>query len=203
MMATVQVKMSSKRTWILTCCFFMGFTAVLAVLAPAARADEPVPSPGPSANLHPDIGGHIGIATTLVTLGSEKTTTISDQFTLAFPIGIGFKLTDKVALDFETVVGDPVSPKGTTSLTVDPGLVYDMGSVVIGLRVAWAIQANTNFGLIPLVHKGVADVGHGATWFVEAAFPTFISAGTTGTGAAAEDKTTFAFNVVVHTGIGF
>jgi hypothetical protein len=173
---------------------------LMAVLAPAAaRADEPAPS----ANLHPDVGGHVGIATTLVTLGSEKTTTISDQFTLAFPIGIGFKLTDKVALDFETVVGDPISPKGTTSLTVDPGVVYDMGSVAIGLRVAWAIQANTNFGLIPLVHKGIADVGHGATWFVEAAFPTFISSGTTGTGAAIQDKTTFAFNVVFHTGIGF
>jgi len=184
---------------------------LVAALAPAtARADDPAappgPGPGPSASpirASAGIGGHVGVATTLVTFSSDKTTTIGDQFTLAHPIGIGFKLTDKLAIDFETVVGNPISPKGTTSLTVDPGVVYDIGAVVIGLRVAWGISANTNFGLIPLVHKGVADLGHGATWFVEAAFPTVISAGTSGTGAAAEDKTTFAFNVVFHTGIGF
>jgi hypothetical protein len=175
---------------------------LMAVLAPAiARADEPGPAPSTGASLHPDIGGHVGIATTLVTLGSDKTTTISDQFTLAFPIGIGFKLTDKVAIDFETVVGNPISPRGITSLTVDPGLVYDMGSVVIGLRLAFGIGGPTNFGLIPLVHKGVSDLGHGATWFVEAAFPTSVSliAGT----PPASDETKFAFNVVFHTGIGF
>src|SRR6185436_19569535 len=103
-----------------------------------------------------------------VTVSSEKTTTISDQFTLSYPIGIGFKLGEKTAIDFETVVHVPISPKGTTSLTVDPGIVYDMGSFVVGLRVAWDIQANTNFGVIPLLHKGVAQIGGGANWFVEA-----------------------------------
>jgi len=197
-MVTVQVEMNRVR--IVACCLFVGS---IAVLAPgSARADDPNPAAAPT-SLHPGVGGHLGVATTLVTAGSDPTRTISDQFTLAFPIGIGFKLSDKLAIDFETVVGNPVSPRGTTSLTVDPGVVYDMGSVVVGLRVAWGIQAATNFGLIPLVHKGIADLGNGATWFVEAAFPTAVSLTTAGTPQVPEDKTTFAFNVVFHTGIGF
>jgi hypothetical protein len=189
------MRMNRNRTSILACCFSMG---MVAVLAPAsARADEPSP--------HPGIGGHVGIATPLVTITSDNTTTISDQFTLAHPIGIGFKLNDKLAIDFETVLNNPIHPRGSTSLVVDPGVVYDLGSVVVGLRLAWKVQANTNFGLIPLVHKGIADLGGGATWFIEAAFPSFINATpdvTAGT-TTVDGKLTFEFNVVLHTGIGF
>jgi hypothetical protein len=126
-----------------------------------------------------------------------------NQFTLAYPIGIGFKLGEKAAIDFETVVGDPISPRGTTSLVVDPGIVYDVGAAMIGLRVAWKIQSDTNFGLIPLIHKGIVDFGGGASWFVEAAFPMFVAASTDNTQTPPADKATFELNVVVHTGIGF
>ena len=191
-MAAVRVTMTGKTTSILACCFCMG----MFMLAPArARADEASP--------HPGVGGHIGIAITLVTVGSDDTTSLSDQFTLAFPIGIGFKLSDKAALDFETVVGNPISPRGTTSLVVDPGIVYDMGSVVIGLRLAFKVPSDTNVGLIPLIHKGIANIGGGANWFIEAAFPTFVSLTTDNTQTPPADKTTFELNVVVHTGIGF
>jgi len=57
------------------------------------------------------------------------------------------------------------------------------------LRAAWQIGQPANFGLIPLVNKGLVDLGR-ATWFVEGAFPTFYS----------EHKV--AFNVVLHTGVG-
>ena len=58
-----------------------------------------------------------------------------------------------------------------------------------GLRLAWQ-QAESNFGLIPLVNKGIVDIGE-ATWFVEAAFPTFYA------------NDTVALNMVLHSGIGF
>jgi len=191
-MTAVRVAMSGKRSRMLACHFFVGVVA----LAPTrAHADSTSP--------HPGVGGHVGIATTLVTFSSDDTTTISDQFTLAYPIGIGFKLGEKAAVDFETVVGNPISPKGTTSLLVDPGIVYDLGAAVIGLRVAWKIQSNTNFGLIPLIHKGIVDLGGGANWFVEAALPTFVSSGKDITQTPPADKTTFELNVVIHTGIGF
>jgi hypothetical protein len=200
-MATGKVEMMRKT--VLACGFSMG---LLAILAPtAARADEQAPPPEPAAapSLHPGVGGHLGIATPLVTVTSDNTTTISDQFTLAFPIGIGFPLTDKLAIDFETIVGNPIHPRGTTSFTVDPGVVYNLGTVVIGLRIKWDVQAATNVGLIPLIHKGVADLGHGANWFVEAAFPTSLSFSGPAAGTTGADKTTFSFNVVFHTGIGF
>lgn len=146
-------------------------------------------SSGVSAQEARRVGGHIGVATPLVTVASE-TTTISDQFTLLNPIGIGFKLSDRLAIDFETVVASPISPVGTTGLVVDPGLVYDAGPVALGLRLAFQIGGLANVGLIPLVNKGLVDLG-GATWFVEAAFPTFYS------------DHDVAFNVVLHTGVGF
>jgi hypothetical protein len=135
-------------------------------------------------------GGHLGVAVPLVTVTDEDTTTVADAFTLAHPIGVGVKLSQRLAIDFEIVVQNPIDPVGPTSLVVDPGIVYDLGPVAIGLRAAWQIGQTANFGLIPLVNKGLVSFD-GVTWFVEAAFPTFYS----------EHELTF--NVVAHTGVGF
>jgi len=115
---------------------------------------------------------------------------IGDQFTVLNPIGIGFKLSPKVVLDFETVVATAVHPGGITGLVVDPGVVYDTGPLAIGLRAAWKINAKENFGLIPLFNRALVH-GEKVTWFVEAAFPTFIS------------HDGVEFNAVLHTGLGF
>jgi len=135
----------------------------------------------------PRLGGHIGTATPLLTV-SKSTTTIADSFTLLHPIGISLKF-EKVTVDFETVVVNPIEPSGRTGLVIDPGVIYNFGPVAAGLRLAWQ-QADSNFGLIPLVNKGLVDMG-GATWFVEGAFPTFYAGGTV------------QFNTVLHTGVGF
>jgi len=135
----------------------------------------------------PRLGGHIGTATPLVTV-SKSTTTIADSFTLLHPIGISLKF-EKIVVDFETVVVNPIEPSGKTGLVIDPGVVYNFGPVAAGLRLAWQ-QADSNFGLIPLVNKGIVDIGD-ATWFVEGAFPTFYAGGTV------------QFNTVLHTGVGF
>jgi len=135
------------------------------------------------------VEGHIGVATPFVTV-AKKTTTIGDQFTLLDPIGIGFKLSPKVIIDFETVVATAVHPGGTTGLVVDPGVVYDTGPLAIGLRAAWKIHAKENFGLIPLFNRALVHGEH-VTWFIEAAFPTFVS------------HDGIEFNAVLHTGLGF
>jgi hypothetical protein len=146
-----------------------------------------VAAQGQTRNREPRLGGHVGIATPFVTLSSE-TTTIADQFTLLHPIGISVKF-DKITVDFETVVVNPIEPSGNVGLVIDPGVVYNFGPVAAGLRLAWQ-QAESNFGLIPLVNKGIVNIGE-ATWFVEAAFPTFYS------------DSTIAFNMVLHSGVGF
>jgi hypothetical protein len=163
--------------------------ALWMTLAPApASAQEPVPvAPPPSPK---NIGGHIGVATPLVTI-SDSTTTIGDNVTVVDPIGVTVKVADRVAVDFEVVVATPLRPKGgTTSLTIDPGVIFDLGVVATGMRVAWQINDKANIGLIPLVNRGLIHMGP-STWFVEAAFPTFYM----------NDKV--AFNVVLHTGVGF
>ena len=142
-----------------------------------------------AAEAQSQVEGHIGIATPLVTV-AKKTTSIGDQFTLLDPIGIGFKPSPKLVIDFETVVATAVHPGGVTGLVVDPGVVYDTGPLAVGLRVAWKINARENVGLIPLFNRGLVH-GDGVTWFVEAAFPTFFSADGV------------EFNAVLHTGLGF
>lgn len=148
----------------------------------------------------PRVGGHVGLATPLVTIPSEgDTTDIGDQFTLVAPIGVTVKLTDRLAIDFETQVGNPIDPMRSdatttrrTSLVVAPGLVYNFGPFAAGLRIASEIGAESNVGLIPLINRGLVPVGSG-TWFIEAAFPTFVH-------ASPPDVT---FTAVIHTGIGF
>jgi hypothetical protein len=138
-------------------------------------------------NRGPRLGGHVGIATPYVTIARE-TTTIADAFTLLHPIGISVKF-ERITVDFETVVVNPIDPSGQVGLVIDPGVVYNFGPVAAGLRLAWQ-QAESNFGLIPLVNKGIVDF-EAATWFVEAAFPTFYA------------DSTVQFNMVFHTGVGF
>jgi hypothetical protein len=163
-----------------------------ACVAAGALAQEPGPTP-PAPATGRSVGGHIGVAVPLVMINEDDTNTVGDNFVIAVPIGIGFKLSEKLVLDFETIVQTPVDPSGTTSLVVDPGLVYNLGPFAAGLRVAWAINQPANVGLIPLVNKGLADLGGGVTWFVEAAFPMFIRS----------EPPDFTLDVVFHTGFGF
>jgi hypothetical protein len=174
----------------------------LAQATPAEATPSPVltqtPESAPAAAPARAIGAHVGVATPLVTV-SKSTTTIGDQFTVLNPIGLGFKLTEQLAIDFEFVIGTPVHPMtGTTSIVVDPGLVYNWGSFATGLRVAWAVQQSANIGLIPLLNVPIVHAGP-VTWFVEAAFPTFLRH----VDAANTTDGKLAFNAVLHTGVGF
>jgi hypothetical protein len=191
--------MTTKTTSILACCVATG---LVAAIAPATAHADDAAAP-PAANPHPGIGGHVGLAIPLVFINSENppgNQTISDKTVFAFPIGIGLKLTDKAAIDFETIVGNPIHPRGGTGFTVDPGIVYDMGPFVLGGRLGFDVFAPTNFKLIPLIHKAIAPVGAGANWFVEAALPVTFSFTTDVQG---NDKTSTELDIVFHTGIGF
>jgi hypothetical protein len=188
--------MITRTTTILACVSM----SLLAVAPTMARADDAAPSAPAAPSPHAGIGGHVGVAIPFVFLNSDKTQTIGDQFTLAFPIGIGFQLTDKAAIDFETIVGNPISPRGGTGLTVDPGIVYNTGAFVLGGRIGFDVGAPTNFKFIPLIHKAIGNLGAGANWFVEAAFPITLSFSTDAMGA---NKTTAELDLVFHTGIGF
>lgn len=152
-------------------------------------------SPG-FAQAQPRVGGHIGIATPLLQINEDETNDISDNTVIVNPIGVTVKLTERLAVDFETQVVSPVDPSGrSTSFVVAPGVVYNFGPAALGLRLASEIGQPVNVGLIPLINRGLV-VGDVATWFVEAAFPFFVH-------SQPRAGSDFTFDVVIHTGIGF
>jgi len=175
-----------------------GLTPAAAEAAPPpAPMAAPLPAPTPPgdppaapAKSGKGIGGHIGIAVPLLMV-DHPTMNIGNQKNIANPIGVTVKLNDTVAIDFETVVATHINQGGKgTSLTVDPGIIYNSGPVALGLRVKWDIGGPPNIGVIPLINRGLVDFG-AATWFIEAAFPTTYV------------NKNVNFDVVFHTGLGF
>jgi hypothetical protein len=151
-------------------------------------------TPTPAAPSNPRmVGGHVGAAVPVVSFHStgKTTQTPSDQFTIAVPIGVSVHVAPVWVVDFEVVVASDVKPWGSTGLTIDPGVVYTGGPVALGLRAKFDVSSNANFGLIPLLHKGIVDIGE-ANWFVEAAFP-----------ITAARESGYALAAVAHTGFAF
>jgi hypothetical protein len=194
--------MSTARSssFVITCLLLLG------ALPSAARAQAPTAPPAIAATPESTsqataspptgartVGWHVGAAVPFVSFHSvgKGTQTPSDQLTIAVPIGISVHLSPTWVFDFETIVANDVNPWGGTGLTVDPGVIYVGAPVALGLRAKFDVGAAANFGLIPLVHKGLVDVGY-ANWFVEAAFPMTAMRGNGYTLAA-----------VVHTGFAF
>lgn len=164
--------------------------------AAAATPPPPVVSAAPAAPAPAGsrmVGGHVGAAVPVVSFHSvgKTTQTPSDQLTIAVPIGVSVHVAPTLVVDFEAVVASDVKPWGGTGLTIDPGVVYVGAPVALGLRAKFDVNAPANFGLIPLIHKGVVDIGE-ANWFVEAAFPITAMRGSG-----------YALAAVAHTGFAF
>jgi hypothetical protein len=153
-----------------------------------AATPTPAPSNGPRM-----VGGHVGAAVPVVSFHStgKTTQTPSDQLTIAVPIGVSVHVAPLWVVDFEVVVASDVKPWGGTGLTIDPGVVYVGEPVALGLRAKFDVSSNANIGLIPLIHKGLVNVGE-ANWFVEAAFPITAARGQG-----------YALAAVAHTGFAF
>jgi hypothetical protein len=163
-----------------------------AAAAPPPPVVSAAPPAAPSGGTRM-VGGHVGAAVPVVSFHSEgKTTqTPSDQFTVAVPIGVSVHVAPVWVVDFEVIAASQVKPWGGTGLTIDPGVVYTGLPVALGLRAKFDLSANANFGVIPLIHKGVVDLGE-ANWFVEAAFP-----------ITATRNEGYSLAAVAHTGFAF
>lgn len=166
--------------------------ASLALTSAARAADErpePAEAPPPKAEAA-HVGGHLGVATPYVAVSKQTHVIGSEQFlTILNPIGVTVHTSDAWALDFEIVVATSVLKKEPTGLIIDPGVIYKALPVALGLRVAYQVGEAGNVGAIPLVNKGF-NLGT-VTWFIEAAFPTFVKQGEV------------TFNAVAHTGVAF
>jgi hypothetical protein len=144
------------------------------------------------------LGGHAGFVLPLVTRAGGQTTTLADNFTIGFPMGITVKGQGRMAFDMELVPFIQKNPR-QVSLTVHPGLVWGVGhGVGVGMRAAFDINSS-QFGFTPLVNKSWAireNKGFFKAYFVEAVLPVRFNRPP---GGPSTNPVTFA----VHFGLGF
>lgn len=164
-----------------------------------ANPPTPPPPPPPTAAMEkqfPAIGGHLGMALPVATLGGRKNVAIGEDFvTLGLTPGITVHLDEKWAIDFEFIAFNEFknTPSATT-FVVDPGIIRKFDGFVAGLRVATQVGAPTNSGIVPILVVPF-KIGKRAVYFVEGDIPLFIR--------DAGDKALFSATFLFQTGIGF
>ena len=167
-------------------------SVLIAVLALIATIAGPAVSPLAAQDR---LGGNIGFVLPLVTRASGNTTTISDDFTIGFPMGITVKPSDKWAFDLELVPGVQNSPLHT-SLTVHPGIIGNFGNGWgAGMRLAFDVN-EPSWGFTPILNHGLFKVGKDATVFGEFVLPIRFQ-------SVRANETTTSVTFGVHLGIGF
>lgn len=98
------------------------------------------------------LGIHVGIVQPIVTFSSNGTSSLVDNYALGFPVGITYRLSDKLAFDAEFVPF--VNSAGQASLLVHPGMLFGLGSgFTLGTRAAFDV-GQSSFGFTPLINKG-------------------------------------------------
>lgn len=137
-------------------------------------------APAPVSSGYPKVGGHVGMAIPLVTIGDPTTGIGADFFKLGLAPGITVKLDDRWAVDFEFVAYSNFQDSGGagnfSSLVIDPGLIYNFGFALAGLRAAMHIGGgNTqNFGVIPIILK-TFPISKKVSFFAELDLPLFFT----------------------------
>jgi hypothetical protein len=145
---------------------------------------------------YPALGGHLGMAIPIATLGGRRNVAIGEDFvTVGLTPGITVHLDVSGAIDFEFIAFNELknTPAATTFI-VDPGIIRKFDGFVAGLRVATQVGAPTNSGLIPIIVVPF-EIGRRAVYFVEGDLPLFVR--------DAGDKALFTATFLLQTGVGF
>ena len=166
---------------------FAALAGTLAGIVPLAQADE-------------HVGGHIGFVLPIVTrAGGQTTNDLGDQFSIGFPVGITVKGSGRTAFDLELVPAIHTARPRETSLTVHPGLVWNVGrGFGAGVRAAFDINS-ASWGFTPLVNHSWPirnESGLFKAYFVEAVLPVRFNRPV---GGPMTDPVTFG----LHFGLGF
>lgn len=166
-----------------------------------APTQQQLPPPPPQALSEPtasrkDIGGHLGFALPIATVGGRKSTAIGSDFvTVGLTPGITVHLDEKWAVDFEFIAFNELKVGGQfTTLVVDPGIIRKFDGFVLGLRVAAQVAAPTNTGIVPIFVLPF-KIGQRAVWFAEMDIPVFIRDG--------GDKALVSATFLFQSGFGF
>ena len=106
----------------------------------------------PHAAAQERVGGHFGVLIPLVTRASGTTSTVGDDFVIAFPTGLTIRTGDRIAFDLELVPLIQNEPLHV-DLTVHPGLVIKVGHRIgAGVRMAFDVS-RASWGFTPLVNR--------------------------------------------------
>jgi hypothetical protein len=186
-----------KKVW-LTLAVLVAALASKAFPAQAQTEVQAQPQAQAQAPKGPTLGGHIGLLFPLVTNSGGQTTTLSDQLSIGMPMGITVKGTGRMAFDLELVPQINTTPPRDTTLTIHPGLLWNVGhNIAVGGRVAFVVNQPT-WGFTPLVHYSI-PIKHSSlfkTYFVEADLPVRFNRPV---GAPATNAVTFG----MHVGVSF
>src|SRR5919198_5148043 len=116
------------------------------------------------------LGGHIGFVLPLIAHANGTTTSIADDFSIGFPMGITVRKSDTFAFDLELVPGVQNDPLHI-DLTIHPGIVGALqGGWGAGVRVAFDVN-KPSWGFTPILNHGLLQVGSGGTLFTEFVLP--------------------------------
>ena len=139
---------------------------------------------GQDAPQNPVLGFHIGYVQPLLSIknGNGEWLTRQDNFTIGFPIGVGFRAKGKAIFDLEMVpLINPffteISPM-KVHLLLHPGFLFPIDDkVTFGLRAAFDISEG-QIGFTPLINRSFALM-HGVRGFIELVLPGRFSSGKT------------------------
>lgn len=142
------------------------------------------------------LGGHVGVVHPLFTLSEGNVSTIADQYTVGFPVGLTIKRKSNPSIDFEFV---PFMTEGSfDNFLIHPGLLFGLGSgFTFGTRLAYETGPET-YGFTPLLNKGF-DIGNDKSFFIELVLPVRFGSRDILNGT----QNFSAYTVAFHTGVGF
>ncbi len=146
------------------------------------------------------VGAHFGTVLPLVSASGGEVTTISDNLSAGFPMGITIKTSYNVAFDLEVVPF--IDENSVSNVIVHPGLLMGLtNGFTFGLRGAF--ETAGAYGVTPLLNKAFPFPNDPDTvFFVELVLPVrFYQAVPDYEGAATSVDKTLA--MAVHFGIGF
>ncbi len=120
-------------------------------------------------------GLHFGFVQPLISFNDGNTNTIADEgfYAIGFPMGITFKASEKLLIDFEFVPF--INPPGdsdamNTHLLFHPGVLVPLGSgFTFGARAAFELGQG-QWGFTPLLNKAF-QLDNGKAVFVELVLP--------------------------------
>lgn len=150
----------------------------------------------PPAEAQVTLGGHIGAAVPIVTTSTFGNTYLGDDFSIGIPMGITLRGTGSMAFDLELVPQIEATPRLTT-LTVHPGIIWDLGNDFgAGVRAAFEI-GSAGIGFTPLInHSWPTSHSLFRAYFLELRVPVLWSRPTFG-----PDSSSVSFDV--HGGVSF